>query len=270
MRFIAAATVFGVGLFSASGISSLPKRFSYRARTERIVLGDLIDASELVEKEESAGYLYIVYLFDETRLTRALLENREQKPVVGLAYLDNYEEVMDRTDEVHQSLLNVLVERKVTKYFSMMNALVKKLEKDKYLVVCSRKSLDAMMEERFTLLDGVRSISIGNEISMTVSCGIGACGSYNENYDLARGAIEMALGRGGDQVVIRSTDEISFYGGKTQRSEKTTRVKARVKAQALRELMLARESSSRSFAMVRDATLVIRESCGAHLGYRRL
>ena len=236
----------------------------YRARTERIVLGDLIDASELVEKEESAGYLYIVYLFDETRLTRALLENREQKPVVGLAYLDNYEEVMDRTDEVHQSLLNVLVERKVTKYFSMMNALVKKLEKDKYLVVCSRKSLDAMMEERFTLLDGVRSISIGNEISMTVSCGIGACGSYNENYDLARGAIEMALGRGGDQVVIKDGEEIRFFGGKTQRNEKGTRVKARVKAQALREMMLSQDK-----IVTMGHSLTDMDSFGAAIGVAR-
>ncbi len=210
----------------------------YRARIQKISLDGLIDGSEIVEKTAQEGYLYAVYLFDETKLISVMTENREQKPIVGLVYLDNYEEVMERTDEVHQSLLNVLVERKITKYFSLMNALVKKLEKDKYLMVCSRKSLDAMSQDRFTVLDGVKSISIGNDISMTISCGIGASGNYNENYELARSAIDMALGRGGDQVVIKEGDQINFFGGKTQRAEKSTRVKARVKAQALRDLMM--------------------------------
>ena len=236
----------------------------YRARVQKISLEELLNSSDLVEEDEQTGFLYVVYLFDETRLSRALTENREQKPVVGLVYLDNYEEVMERTDEVHQSLLNVLVERRINKYFTSMNALVKKLEKDKYLIVCNRKSLDAMNEERFSVLDGVRGISIGNEISMTLSCGIGACGTFNENYEMARSAMEMALGRGGDQIVIKEGENINFFGGKTQRNEKGTRVKARVKAQALRELMMSQDK-----VVTMGHALTDMDSFGAAIGVCR-
>ncbi len=219
------------------------KRF--RARIQKINVDGLIEDSTLVdrEKQQDENFLYMVYLFDETQLRRYEQENRDQKPVVGLLYIDNYEDVMERTDEVHQSLLSVLVERRVGKYIASVNGLVKKLEKDKYLVMLNRKSLDALEEDRFAILDGVKTINIGNEIDMTVSIGIGLNGkSYIENYDYARSAIEMALGRGGDQAVIKDGDRMTFYGGKTTRNENTTRVKARVKAQALRDLMLAKDA----------------------------
>ena len=214
----------------------------FKAHIQKMSIDELLDSSELVDRDGSVSYLYMLFLFDETLLNRYIRENNDQKPVVGLIYLDNYEEVMDRTDEVHQSLLNVLVERRISKYFSDASGLVKKLEKDKYLVVMNNRSLLQLREDRFSVLDGVKTISIGNEISMTVSGGIGLNGgSYTENYEFARGAIEMALGRGGDQIVIRDGNDLSFFGGKTQRGEKSTRVKARVKAQALRELMLSQD-----------------------------
>lgn len=212
----------------------------FRAYIQKISVDELMDQTGLVEKEAESNYLYMLYLFDETHLNATIRENREQRPVVGMVHLDNYEEVMERTDEVHQSLLNVLVERRISKYFTAMNGLVKKLEKDKYLVVMSRKSLDALKADRFSVLEDVKTISIGNDIAMTLSIGLGAeGGGYLQNYENSRSAIELALGRGGDQAVIRSGDEIIFFGGKTQHAEKSTRVKARVKAQALRELILS-------------------------------
>ncbi len=215
----------------------------YRAHIQRLSMDKLMDEASLIQREREDNYLYILYLFDETELQTYMTESRNLRPVVGLVYFDNYEEVMERTDEVRQSLLSVLVERKVSKYFSSMNCLVKKLEKDKYLLVLNLKSLDALKEDRFSVLDDVKTVSVGNDMHMTLSVGIGAEGSgYLQNYDYARGAMEMALGRGGDQVVVRSGDEMSFFGGKTQQAERGTRVKARVKAQALRELMLSADA----------------------------
>ena len=216
------------------------KERDFRVHIQRILADDLINESNLIDREEGSTFLYMVYLFDETELRHYIRENRDQKPVVGLVNLDNYEEVMERTDEIHQSLLGVMVERRISKYFAAVEGLVKKLEKDKYLILLSQKGLDALREDRFSLLDSVKTISIGNEINMTVSGGFGVNGKgFLENYEFARGGIEMALGRGGDQIVVRDNEDMAFFGGKTQHSERNTRVKARVKAQALRELILS-------------------------------
>ncbi len=218
------------------------KESDYRAHIQRISLEELVESAQLIEKKDGANFLYMIYLYDETQLHRLEKENREQKSVVGLVYIDNYDDVMDRTDEVHQSLLTVLVERKISKYFATVNGLVKKLEKDKYLVLMNRKGLDALCEDRFSILEGVKTINIGNELSMTASIGMGVSGTNDQqNYEYARSAMEMSLGRGGDQAVIKEEDSMSFYGGKTQSGEKNTRVKARVKAQALRELILSKD-----------------------------
>ncbi|MDD2958850.1 MAG: DHH family phosphoesterase [Lachnospiraceae bacterium] len=215
----------------------------YRVHIQRILLDDLLDDVELVERDGDNNYLYMVYLFDETDLNHYITENREQRPVVGLVYIDNYEEAMENVDEVHQSLLNVLVDRKINKYFANMDGLVKKLEKDKYLVVMSQKSLDVLQEDRFAILEGVKTINIGNDQGMTLSIGVGINGNgYPQNYEFARIAMEMALGRGGDQAVVKDNDKMAFFGGKSQRAEKSTRVKARVKAQALREIMTTKDN----------------------------
>lgn len=241
------------------------KERDYRAHIQKISLNDLLDDVELVEREGDNNYLYMVYLFDETDLNRYIKENKEQRPVAGLVYIDNYEEAMDRVDEVHQSLLNVLVDRKINKYFSAMEGLVKKLEKDKYLVILNQKSLSALEEDRFSILEGVKTINIGNEVGMTISIGMGINGSgYLQNYEFARSAMEMALGRGGDQAVIKDNDKMTFFGGKSQRSEKNTRVKARVKAQAMREIMLTKET-----VVVMGHKITDMDSLGACVGVYR-
>ena len=123
-----------------------------------------------------------------------------------------------------------------------MGGILKKLEKDKYLVILFQKSLQKMQDQKFPLLEEVKTVNIGNEMSVTISIGLGISGdSYNQNYQFARTAIDMALARGGDQVVLKNRQTITYYGGKTQTMEKNTRVKARVKAQALRELLEGKE-----------------------------
>ena len=214
---------------------------------------------------EAGSWHYIIYFIDETELNELRRENREEKPVVALVYLDNYEEAMENVDEVHSSLMNVLIDREINKYSLAHQALSKKLEKDKYLLIMNHKSLGNVEAEHFSLLEEVKTVNIGNETVMTISIGVGVGGDdYNQNYEYARTAIEMALGRGGDQAVLNRDGQMKFYGGKSQSSERHTRVKARVKAQAMREIM---ESKDRVITMGHRITDM--DSLGAAVGVYR-
>ena len=120
--------------------------------------------------------------------------------------------------------------------------MIRKLEKDKYLLVMRRKSLEILKEKRFDILEEVKAVNIGNDMAVTISIGIGYnADSYVKNSEYARIAIDLALGRGGDQVVMKDGESIQYFGGKTQAVEKNTRVKARVKAHALKEFMLSKD-----------------------------
>lgn len=222
--------------------SSFEKEITFEGRDYRVVIekvdmgGVKFDATMLASDE--AGGLYAMYMFDDTEINSCRRELRDERFVVGLIYIDNYDEALDSIDEVRRSLLTALVDRKINKYVSAGNGIVKKLEKDKYLVVFRYKFLEQLREDRFSVLEEVKSVNIGNEMAVTLSIGVGAMnGTYINNYDMARAAIDLALGRGGDQAVVREGKKVTYYGGKTNTVEKNTRVKARVKAHALRELL---------------------------------
>ncbi len=187
---------------------------------------------------EATDRIFAVYLYDETELRTLQEENDSMRLVAGLVYLDNYEEAMESMDEVRRSLLAAMIDRKIVRYFDGMNAIIRKLEKDKYFFVIERKHLQTLEEDHFDLLEQVKTISIGNEMRVTLSVGIGDGGeNYMQCYEFARQAIDLALGRGGDQAVVKNHENIQYYGGKSNSKEKTTRVKARVKAHAFRELI---------------------------------
>ena len=214
----------------------------YRLSMQRVSMGEVIANSDLFEKVDKSPDLIAMYMYDDTELTEYIQKNEDNKLVVALAYLDNYEEALESVEDVRRSLLIALIDRKITKYFSNFDGLVKKLEKDKYFLIMRQSSLEALKEQRFHILDEVKTVNIGNEMAITLSIGIGLnAANYLQNYEYSRIAIEMALGRGGDQVVIKNGNNITYYGGKTQQVEKTTRVKARVKAQALKEFMSTKE-----------------------------
>ncbi len=247
-------------------IQLLYKERDYVARIQRVSLTNLIQETELLEEvvSDAGSFFYMIYLIDETELNQLRQENHDQKNAVALAYIDNYEEALDGIDEVHSSLMNVLVDREINKYFSTFDCLARKLEKDKYLIVMNQKSLDRLTDDHFSILEEVKTVNIGNDVGMTISIGVGMGGSYQQNHDFARSAIEMALGRGGDQAVVNRESQMTFYGGKSQRNEKNTRVKARVKAQAMREIM---ESKERVLTMGHQITDM--DSLGAAVGIFR-
>lgn len=216
----------------------------YRVVLRRSYIEKMVDSNVLENNPAIQGNALIsIYLHDETEIHSYVKQIADEKMIVGLLYIDNYEEALETIDEVRRSLLLALIDRKVNKYMQNIDAIVKKLEKDKYIFVFKNQYLEQLKNNRFSLLEEARSVNIGNDIAVTLSIGLGVSGdSYQVGYDYARVAIDLALGRGGDQAVLKEGEKISYYGGKSVQIEKKTRVKARVKAHALRELMEAKET----------------------------
>ena len=238
----------------------------YRMDLKPVLMDSKEQASGILETGKQKNSLVAVYLFDETEVLKYRQEIDDQKMVAGLIYLDNYDEALESVEEVRRSLLMALINRKINKYISGMTGVVKELEKDKYFFAIKQHYIPELREQRFSILEEVKAVNIGNEMSVTLSIGLGMGGeTYGQNYEFARMAIDMALGRGGDQAVIKSAEKIEYFGGKSQQQEKTTLVKARVKAHALRELM---ESKDRLLIMGHRLSDV--DSFGAAIGIYRI
>ena len=214
----------------------------YIFRMKRISIDDVLDNTEVVENAGNENFLIAGYLFDETALKHALKECDDQSVVIGMIYIDNYDEALESVEDVRRSLLMALIDRKINKYITSIDGIVRKTEKDKYLVIMRKKALMTLKESRFELLEDVKTVNIGNEMAVTVSIGVGVdAPTYAQNAEFARTAIDLALGRGGDQAIVKSPDSIVYYGGKSQHIEKNTRVKARVKANALQEIITSKD-----------------------------
>lgn len=209
----------------------------YRLMLRKIAMSDIIQDGALVEYPEEGVYLIAFYMVDETEIKYYMQENEDQKLISGLIYIDNYDEALESVENVRRSLLVALIDRKINKYISDMDGIVRKIEKDKYFIAFQNQYLRGLRENRFSILDEVKNVNIGNEMAVTLSIGLGVnAQSYSEACEYARIAMDLALGRGGDQAVIKDGESIYYYGGKSKSVEKNTRVKARVKAHALREL----------------------------------
>ncbi len=214
----------------------------YILKMKRISIKDVLDNSEVIESAGNENFLIVGYLFDETALKQAIRERDEQSLAVGMLYIDNYDEALESVEDVRRSLLMALIDRKINKYIASIDGIVRKTEKDKYLIIMRKKALANLKESRFELLEDVKTVNIGNEMAVTVSIGVGVdAPTYAQNAEFARTAIDLALGRGGDQAVVKSPDTIVYYGGKSQQIEKNTRVKARVKANALQEIITSKD-----------------------------
>lgn len=224
--------------------------------TVKTDINQLMDNSRLIS----------VFLYDETDIMELEQKREAENLVVGLLYIDNYDELIDSIDEIRQSLIMALIDRKINKYMQGIDAISKKLEKDKFLFMFKQSYLSEICSNRFTILEEIRDINLGNESSATISIGIGVGrDTFVERYDLARAAIDLALGRGGDQAVVKSIDQEKFYGGKSVQIERNTRVKARVKAHALKELIEGKER-----VVVMGHSIGDVDSFGASIGIYRI
>ena len=184
-------------------------------------------------------YKYIVY-FNEVRNLRDLHSTGES---IMLIEVDNLSEALERTDEANRPMLAAEVEKAINSYSKKLKAMIIKYEYNKYCLSVQDKYINDEINSKFKILDEISSIDRGNKLEVTLSIGVGRGGDNSqENYNNAMTAKELALGRGGDQVVVKNSEDISFFGGNTRELEKRTRVRARVISQALRELIF--ESSN--------------------------
>ena len=238
---------------------------NYQAVLRRVSVADFQDKEEVVRMPQGREYFITLYLNDVTELNSYIRENEDQRLIAGLIYIDNYDEVMESVEEVRQSLLVALIDRKINKYIGDEDGIVKKLEKDKYFIVIKKESYRKFEENRFSLLEEVKQVNIGNACSASLSIGLGLnTPTYAQSYNYARVAIDLALARGGDQVVAKDSHGITYFGGKKEQTSKNTRVKARVKAEALREFIEGKDQ-----VLVMGHRLADADSLGACMGIYR-
>lgn len=259
----------GVDLSLAEGESfvkevTLEER-DYEVKFSRVAIGKLNRAEVMPQLPDGKDYFIAVYFQDITKLKKYIRENDEQKLVAGLIYIDNYDEIMESVEEVRQSLLVALIDRKINQYVSNVDGLAKKMEKDKYFIVFKKKYFDEMKADRFSVLEDVKTVNIGNEVPATLSIGLGFSNdTYVQSYNYARVSIDLALARGGDQAIVKTATGIDYYGGKRDQTSRNTRVKARVKAEAIREFIAVKDRVIIMGHKIGDA-----DSFGAAMGIYR-
>ncbi len=238
---------------------------SYQAELRRVSLEGFSEKEELLQIPEEKEFFVAISLKDVTELNAYIRENEDQRMIAGLIYIDNYDEVMESVEEVRQSLLVALIDRKINKYIGDVDGIVKKMEKDKYFVVLRKESYRKIKEDKFSLLEEVKQVNIGNARSASLSIGLGLnTATYALSYQYARVAIDLALARGGDQAVIKDCNGITYFGGKKEQTAKNTRVKARVKAEALREFIVTKDQ-----VIVMGHKIADPDSFGACMGIYR-
>ena len=191
------------------------------------------------EQNNNAKYLMMLYWMDNTDYLQLKQKYEDDKNVIILIQVDEYDEVLKSAPEENRSLITVELERILTAVFeNNLKGAIKKTSNDKYVVFTREKELKKLQENKFTILDTVRNINCGNSLPVTVSIGVGREGeSLYDDLQRANGALDLALGRGGDQAVVKTQDKFEFYGGKSKAVEKTTKVKSRLIGYALKEVI---------------------------------
>ena len=190
------------------------------------------------EDDATTVQLATVYFADMTEMFNIRDEFLRTRPVVSIILIDNYDELTGNLSDSAVSTLDAQINDVVTSWVSGLEALCRKIERNRYLLIFENKSLAHLQEARFSILEDVRRVTTSGGMSATISLGLGKDGaSFEENYRFASLAIEMALSRGGDQAVIKDRYNFTFYGGRTKETERHTRVKSRVMAGSLSELI---------------------------------
>ncbi len=237
----------------------------YRIELKRIGISEIGANLDLLDEDNSNGII-AMYMFDTTDLNVAVKTLAEQQQVSAFIYIDNYDEIIDGSDDSNLSVSPGIVESKINKYISSRGGIVRKLEKDKFIATFTYKALDSMKSDKFSLLADVKKVEVGEEKAFTISMGIGTKTNdeYSKNLELAKSAMDLALGRGGDQVVVKDNDKVIYFGGKSQQMDKNTRVKARIKAHALREIIANKDT-----VLIMGHKLGDMDSLGASVGIFR-
>ena len=190
------------------------------------------------EEKGRFGVLATTYWMDVTDLEHMRSTLEETKPVAAIVMIDNYEDLMSACPEGKRSAIRAAIEEKMDQWRGTSGALLMKYDRDRYLMVFTEKQYEAFAQGRFAILDEVRTVQAAEGVYAPMSIGVGReAGSYDALFKNAGLALEMALSRGGDQAVVKDRMNFEFYGGRAKTTEKRTKVKSRVMANALGDLM---------------------------------
>jgi c-di-AMP phosphodiesterase-like protein len=209
----------------------------------------------------------LLYFFDITEQAEVEQLYEDERTVIAIIYLDNYDEVTQGMDDQSVSNLNSLVTSILNKWTMEFGLFFKRISSDKFIAVFNERILHELEDNKFSILDEVREATAKQNVALTLSIGVGAgVPSLPELGELAQSSLDIALGRGGDQVAIRQANgKVKFYGGKTNPVEKRTRVRARVISHALRELMMERDK-----VMILGHKFPDMDAIGAAVGIRKV
>lgn len=210
--------------------------------------------------------LNILYFFDTTEFFELQREYDFSRPAVAHLLIDNYDDVFSHIRDIDKAQVTALIDEAVSKWAASSNGIIRRIERDRYLLIFEKRHLVAMIDRRFDILDIVRGLNIGTKVSPTLSIGIGLSSKgFGVNEDFAETAIDMALSRGGDQAVIKTDSGYEFFGGKSGGTEKRSKIKARVVASALSELLKERDT-----VIITGHKYSDMDSLGASVGMARI
>ena len=201
------------------------------------VLGEYVKSKNSNKKQEEI-YMAILYFIDITEQLKISKKYAEENQCIGIVTVDNYEEIMQRISNEEKPRIIAELEKKLYTWASENKGLIIKTERNNFVYIFEHKYLEKMQQERFEILDTIKEIDIEGRLNLTLSIAISDDGENNyQKYESALAAMDIVLGRGGDQAVIKTNGKFKFYGGVTQEVEKRTKVKARVVAHALENLI---------------------------------
>ncbi len=199
------------------------------------LLGNLVNLRRTGKDKETVIMLYFI---DRTEYYKLYRMYDDSKDCVGVIMIDNYDELVQGMIDTDRPQLIATVERRLREWFAFTGGIMTNLDRNKYLIVFEKKFIKAFADSKFEILDEIKEITLSNKIPVTLSIGIVVEEeTENEKFQNALATIDIALGRGGDQAVIRKNGKYEFFGGNTKEVEKMTKVKPRVISQALKELI---------------------------------
>ena len=216
--------------------TSVSERMKIGEKTYKII-GEYTKIKDR-EHKNTQEYMATIYFLDETDYIELLQKYNNSKVCMGIVVIDNYEELMQRATEEEKLSLTSRIEKSTYNWINKYNGVGIKSERDTYICVFEQEDVEKIKEDKFEILDEIKEIKTQDKLQSTLSIAISEDGETNlEKYKSAKAVIDIALGRGGDQAIIKQGGKYYFFGGRTQEVEKRTKVKARIVAEALQELM---------------------------------
>lgn len=226
------------------------------------VMGETVRGSHNLKNQNLAA----LYFLDETEHLKLEEQCKDSQICVGILTIDNYEEMMQAIEEEEKPQTIASVEKKIYDWASRYQGLMIKSDRDKFIAIFEQKALEKIQEQKFSILDEIKELNIASKIPATLSIAISNEGKSNyEKYKDAMLELDIVLGRGGDQAIVRKNGKYVFFGGRTQEVEKRTKVKARIVAQSLEELI-----SETDRVMIMGHSNPDMDVMGAALGIYRL